>query len=267
MSLESASKDIHAQAAGQSGFSALLALRWLGHDLRLHPSGAVFLPRHGLVLVADAHFGKALSFRRLGVPVPQGTTQATLDKLDALLAQTQASGVVFLGDFLHSAHVQQAAHASHGSAEKSSRNETLSALAAWRERNPDIRLTLVRGNHDSRAGDPPADLRFQVVDEPWVLPSQALPGESGSLPLALCHHPQPLANAAVLAGHWHPCTVLRGRAHERLRLPCFWLTAASAGNGLGILPAFGSFTGMHPIARQSGDRLFAVAGQSVRELP
>ena len=27
----------------------------------------------GLLLVADVHFGKAASFRRLGVPVPQGT--------------------------------------------------------------------------------------------------------------------------------------------------------------------------------------------------
>lgn len=247
----------------QGGSAALLALRWLGHDLQLHPSGAIYLPRHGLVLVADAHFGKALSFRRLGVPVPQGTTQATLDKLDALLLETQATGVVFLGDFLHSAHVQT----SVSSTENEGRNATLSALYAWRERNPDIRLTLVRGNHDSRAGDPPAALGLQVVNEPWVLPSQALPGESGSLPLALCHHPQQLANAAVLAGHWHPCTILHGRAHQRLRLPCFWLTAASAASGLGILPAFGSFTGMHPIERQLGDRVFAVAGQSVRELP
>ncbi len=57
------------------------------------PERALWLPDAGLLLVADAHIGKAQSFRRLGVPVPEGTTAGTLArldaaKLDAVLEQT-----------------------------------------------------------------------------------------------------------------------------------------------------------------------------------
>jgi uncharacterized protein len=34
-----------------------------------------------------------------------------------------------------------------------------------------------------------------------------------------------------------------------------------------VLPAFGSFTGMHPIRVAAGDRVFAVADDQVSEVP
>ena len=74
-----------------------------GALLRLLPQRAALLPDHGTLLVADAHIGKAVSFRRLGVPVPHGTTAENLARLDDLLAATAARRIVFLGDLLHSA--------------------------------------------------------------------------------------------------------------------------------------------------------------------
>lgn len=219
---------------------------WLaGEPVVLHASGAIFLPSQGALLVADAHFGKAVSFRRLGVPVPRGTTTETLDRLSALVAETGARRIVFLGDFLHSAR-------SHAPG-------TLAALARWRGEQAGLQLMLVRGNHDERAGDPPASLRIEVVDEPLALG-----------PFALCHYPRPLADRYVLAGHWHPCISVKGRAFERLRLPCFWFgddSGSLPGSGVGVLPAFGAFTGMHRIEPRAGDRIFPVAGNVVRAIP
>jgi uncharacterized protein len=256
----------------------VLPITLFGHAAVLHPSGALELPTLRTLLVADAHFGKSSSFRALGVPVPSGTTTENLNVLSQLLATTQAQRIIFLGDFLHSAR----AHAA----------STQGAIAAWRAQHADITLTLVRGNHDAHAGDPPAALQIDMVDEPLLLqaaestaaasnpsidpptiasiitPSTRLPG-----PLALCHHPQQIAGAYVLAGHWHPCITVQGRGRDRLRLPCFWL-GDEAAHAVGILPAFGSFTGMHPIDRREGlangtgrDRVFAVAGDAVRALP
>lgn len=213
--------------------------------MALLPCGALYLPDSSALLVADAHFGKAASFRQRGVPVPQGTTTETLTRLSRALAQTNAAHLVFLGDFLHSAD----AHAA----------PTQQALMEWRGQFAQLAITLVRGNHDNRAGDPPASLGLQVVDEPFVLPG-------AKTPLALCHHPQTVAGAYVLAGHDHPCVVLRGAGKDRLRLPCFVLGDVAT-NAVGVLPAFGSFTGMHPLARRAGDRVFAVAGSTVREVP
>jgi DNA ligase-associated metallophosphoesterase len=222
----------------------LLTTRLAGQPISLHPSGAAFLPAYSTVLIADAHFGKAVSFRKLGVPVPQGTTSETLAGLTQLLGETGAQRIVFLGDFLHSARAHAPA--------------TLAAIARWRDAHAALPITLVRGNHDDRAGDPPAALNIEVVNEPLQLG-----------PFALCHHPRPRQGAYVIAGHWHPCISIRGRAFERLRLPCFWLgddTGALPDNAVGVLPAFGSFTGMHRIKPRAGDRIFPVADQTVREI-
>lgn len=208
-----------------------------GQPLALLPDKAAYLPTSHTLLVADAHIGKAVSFRRLGVPVPRGTTSETLAGLTRLVESLAARRIVFLGDFLHSAH----AHAA----------STLGAVARWRARHPALELVLVRGNHDDHAGDPPVAWRFTVVDEPLA--------EGG---LALCHHPAPVAGAYVLAGHLHPCVSLAGRAKDRLRLPCFHF-----GERVGVLPAFGAFTGMHAIHPGTGERVFVVADERVTELP
>ena len=208
-----------------------------GQRLQLLPERAAFLPDHQTLLVADAHIGKAQSFRRLGVPVPGGTTAAALRRLSHAIARTQAQRVVFLGDLLHSA--------------KGRAPDTFAAVAAWRATHDALELTLVRGNHDLHAGDPPPDWRVACVADPLLLG-----------PLALAHHPQPLPGHYVLAGHVHPAVVLGGGRHGRLRLPCFHF-----GSGLGVLPAFGEFTGMHALPRLTTDRVYVVAGDEVRALP
>jgi uncharacterized protein len=207
-----------------------------GSRVQLLPQRAAFVPEHGMLLVADAHVGKATSFRRLGVPVPEATTGDTLDRLGALVAATGPTRVVFLGDLLHSARGRAPA--------------TLEAFKRWRDEHAALGLTLVRGNHDDRAGDPPADWGVACVDEPWHLGG-----------LALAHHPQPVGGAYVLAGHLHPCAWVGGRAHDRLRLPCFHLGAQ-----VGVLPAFGAFTGMHAVQAAPGDRIFVTTGDELRAL-
>ena len=204
-----------------------------GRTLTLLADKAAFLPASRTLLVADAHIGKAVTFRALGVPVPRGTTSETLSVLSALIASWRARRVVFLGDFLHSAHAHAPA--------------TLGAVARWRRAHAALEIVLVRGNHDDRAGDPPPGLGMRVVDEPFELDG-----------FALCHHPRPRRGAYVLAGHLHPCVSLGGRAFDHLRLPCFWF-----GDAVGVLPAFGAFTGMHPIRAGASDRVFPIADGAV----
>lgn len=224
------------------GLSALstpaqrVRLRVGGELLELWPERVILLPERGLLLAADVHVGKAQAFRALGVPVPAGTTDDTLARLSALIDASGACELALLGDFLHSAHVQSAP-------------ATLAALRRWRERHAAVAMRLVRGNHDARAGDPPAELDIDVVDEPW-------PVGNG---LGLAHHPRAAPGRYVLAGHLHPCVRLGGRAGDRLRLPCFHF-----GDEVGVLPAFGAFTGMHPIERSERDRVYAIAGDLVR---
>jgi len=203
-----------------------------GEDVLLLAQKALYWPRERMLLIADIHFGKAASFRALGIPVPRGTTTENLQALDALLAAHDVAHILFLGDFLHA----KAAHAS----------STLQAMLAWRARHPDLRLTLVRGNHDKHAGDPSAQLGLTMVDEPYTVG-----------PFAFCHHPDLAADGYVLAGHVHPVYRLRS-GRESMRLPCFLVGPRCA-----VLPSFGAFTGGHEIEPGPGDRLFLAVEDTI----
>ena len=198
---------------------------------------ALYWPERQILCVADAHFGKAAAYRALGQPVPQGTTGNNLVRLDALLAAYPARQVVFLGDFFHARSAQTPS--------------IVSALQLWRQRHPQLACTLVRGNHDLRAGDPPASLRFDVVDEPLLLD-----------PFALRHTPTPYAGHHVIAGHVHPVFHLGGKGHQHLRLPCF-----HAGGEVTVLPSFGDFTGGHPVHGGPGKRIFVTDGSGLWPVP
>lgn len=210
-----------------------LAIEYAGETLLLLADKAIYWPQQRTLLVADLHIGKAASYRALHQPVPRGTTEATLARLDQLLARYACNRLVVLGDFLHARTARAAG--------------TLAALAAWRTRHCELEIVLVRGNHDRHAGDPPAELGITVHEEPWLLG-----------PFALCHEPEPHASHAVLAGHVHPAYVLRGRARQRLRLPCFVIGAQVA-----VLPAFGEFTGGWNVAPQAGTRMFLTGADRV----
>lgn len=210
-----------------------------GTTLWLLPQRAVWWPAARTAFVADVHFGKAATFRRAGQPVPHGTTADNLARLDAVLAVTGAQHLVFLGDFLH--------------ARSGAADALWSQLLPWRERHAAVRMTLVRGNHDLHAGDPPQTLDIALVDEPWR-------PEEGAEVMA-CHHPQTVVGSTVLAGHWHPTATLRGLARDSVKVPCFALNP-----GLLVLPAFGAFTGGSTQPEPRNTRRFAVVADRVAEL-
>jgi len=222
--------------------SSMIEIEICAERLQLLPTRAVHWPHKQALIVADVHLGKAATFQHFGVPVPdgvgQGSTRDDLARLSVALAQTQARSLYILGDLLHAA--------------KGRAEHVLDLTREWRDRHRDVAMTLVRGNHDSRAGDPPEDWRIECVDEPFQ-----------HAPFVLCHHP----GAGVgqggyeLAGHLHPGVTLTGRGRQRERLASFIFGEQAA-----LLPAFGSFTGLASVPRNAGDRVFVVAGEKVLAL-
>lgn len=79
-----------------------------GTELWLLADKAIWWPQQQALLIADIHIGKAAAYRALGQPVPQGTTAANLQRLDALLQRFACRQLIFLGDFLHApAHARR----------------------------------------------------------------------------------------------------------------------------------------------------------------
>lgn len=208
-----------------------------GHALVLSAACAAFDPVLRSLYIADAHFGKDAVFRARGIPVPVGSTQESLARLDTLITAHQPTSIVFLGDLLHA----REAHS----------DELLTALHDWRTTHAALRLVLVEGNHDKHAGALPRTLLIDIKTEPFL-----------QGPWALCHHPQTVENAYVLAGHIHPVFRLTTRI-DSARLPCFRFGARA-----GVLPAFGAFTGGYEVnAEVEDDSVYVVAGSSVYEMP
>src|SRR4051812_34061467 len=119
-----------------------VTLEILGEPVVLMPEHALWLPQRRTLLVADAHFGKAATFRAGGIFVPRGTTVTTLARLDAALARTDAMRVVFLGDLLH--------------AREGRSPETLRLVAEWRAARGAGGVGLGRGKHHPPGRGPPA---------------------------------------------------------------------------------------------------------------
>ena len=103
---------------GDDGLRGTCELIVAGERVVLLPEHALWWPSQRAVFVADLHWGKAAAFRAAHVPVPTGTTGADLRRLSAVLARTQATQIVVLGDLLH---------AKHGRHE-----DTFAQIALWR---------------------------------------------------------------------------------------------------------------------------------------
>ena len=124
--------------------------------------------------------------------------------------------------------------------------QTEAKFGAWRESHSGLDLVLVRGNHDAHAGDPCADWRIDCIDEGAAFG-----------PFIANHHPEPARGGYVLAGHIHPAVRLSDEGGS-FKLPCFWFSRK-----VGVLPAFGAFTGTAVVRPREGDQVYVIADDEV----
>ena len=203
--------------------------------MELRPERALYWPEGGALAVADLHWGKPESFHHFGIPMPSGVLEDDLARLSAALHATGARRLLLVGDLIHS--------------RQGITPDVIERIAAWRKRH-EVEMVLIRGNHDRHLPRlPPA----------WWI--QEVESHLDEGPFRFAHHPEPAPGRYVCAGHLHP-TVRLDSGADRLRLPCFHLSPH-----VGVLPAFSAFTGGQDMHARAGERLFAVAGDRVVELP
>lgn len=228
---------LHDAAIASDAKAGMLEVVLCNERVQLLAQRAMFWPRERALFVADIHLGKAASFRAGGVPVPRGATATDLQRLTDVIARTHAQSLYVLGDFLHAA---------------AGRVDALdTAFMTWRAAHSHVALTLVRGNHDAKAGDPPARWNVAVVTEPHPV-----------APFLLCHLPLDPTTGYALCGHVHPGAWVSGAGYESVRLPCFVL-----GRRRALLPAFGRFTGLATVQPKTDERVIGIAGERLFALP
>ncbi len=209
-----------------------------GHTLQLLAEKAVWCEAAAALFVADVHLGKTATFRREGIPLPEGGTEADLDRLGELVERYQPRQLTVLGDLVH--------------ARQGVEGHVTESFSRWRERFASLELLLIRGNHDRRLRDWPERWRLQIQAEPFLCQG-----------LELRHYPTDDETATPwLAGHLHPSVRVRLSGRESFTAPAFHRHV----NGL-TLPAFGSFTGTARGKPGAGGSVYAVVGESVLEIP
>lgn len=206
-----------------------------GQSWLLLPERAVLWQEEQALILADLHAGKAQHFRKQGIAVPSQAGEEDLLRLDMLIRRHSPRSLLLLGDLTHSRY-----------------NRAWELLAQQLADFPGSKI-LVRGNHDllPQALYEACGLHVAAHALDWgpfrFMHEVAQPGEGGPY---------------RVGGHVHPGVRLEGKGRQWLRLPCFLFDSGSA-----LLPAFGSFTGLHVLERQPGQRFFAIAGGQVIPLP
>jgi DNA ligase-associated metallophosphoesterase len=208
----------------------------LGQHLILIPDRALFWREEKLLIVADPHFGKGQTFRENGIPVPGGTTAGDLKRLSCLMDQLNPKRLLVLGDLIHDRIDNPV--------------EFNRLIDRWRRRHKEVLFLLATGNHDLRAGEPPAQFRFDQVASEILID-----------PFIFSHKPKPNSSVYGIAGHLHPAVTVTGKGRLKETLPCFCFSPRSA-----LMPSFGSFTGNQVIRPTIDDGIYVTAGEEVLEI-
>jgi uncharacterized protein len=203
----------------------------LDEQIVLFPQKALFWKKYEILIIADVHFGKINHFRKAGIAVPQKANDKNLEQLVELILLTEPRRVVFLGDLFHS----------HYNPEWEVFGELVKYFGQ-------VSFELVIGNHDI------------MSDHQYIRKGIVLHEELRLGPFLFTHHPleELDGNLYNIAGHLHPGVVLRGKGRQALTLPCFLFGAHQ-----GLLPAFGSFTGLARISPKKDDKIFVVADDKI----
>jgi DNA ligase-associated metallophosphoesterase len=210
-------------------------------NVLLLPGRAALLPSSRTLLVADLHLGKAATFRRAGIPVPEGSAQRDLERLAQLVREHDVRRLVVLGDLFH--------------AKGGCTPQVFAEFAALRAQMADTEVVLVLGNHDRAVGRLPASLGIDAC-----LPSLDEP------PFHFVHEPAtgvaaPDRHLFTVAGHLHPTVSIRSPSGDRLADRCFVADTAVL-----VLPAFGSFTGGHRVEPAEGMRFWIARDDGVADV-
>lgn len=202
-----------------------------GENLILDKDRAIYWGAQKMLIISDLHLGKGAHFRKAGIQVPNTITDTDLDTLALLLAKYKPAILLVTGDMFH--HQM---------------NSEVETFKIWRSEFPELRVLLIKGNHDLLKEADYAGLSIEIYTKEYLC-----------APFRFVHDQPKVFDAYYnITGHIHPGVTIYGKARQKLRLPCFYF-----GKTCAILPAFSVFTGLSKIHSEEGDQFYAITPQKV----
>jgi DNA ligase-associated metallophosphoesterase len=186
------------------------------------------------LIVSDLHFGKTGHFRKSGIAVPQNIFKEDLQRLVTQIQHYKPEQLLVVGDMFHS-----------------SANKELELFLKWRNDLSQLKIHLVKGNHD-------------ILKEGWYAAANiTVHAKQYSIKEFCFAHDAAQSDCETsslyyFTGHIHPGVVLNGIGKQSLRFPCFYFNHTFA-----ILPAFSRFTGLAAIDKKTSVDVYAIVERSV----
>ena len=197
-----------------------------GEELILSKEKAIYWPAKKTLIISDLHIGKSAHFRKSGIQVPATIGAADLTRLSAEIDCYQPETLLITGDMFH--HTL---------------NSDVALFAAWRQFYPELRVLLIKGNHDTLKAADYTRLNIEVCEKELIL-----------APFRFIHDKPEVSDEFFnITGHIHPGITIYGKARQRLRFPCFYFSKNCA-----VLPAFSAFTGLSKISPEDGAAFYAI---------
>jgi len=195
---------------------------------------SIFWEEQKALIVSDLHFGKTGHFRKSGIPVPQTVYKEDLQRLVLLLNYFNPEQLIVVGDFFHS-------HA----------NTELNWFKKWRNDLSQLKILLVKGNHDILKDTWYKEADIEVIEKELLMP-----------PFLFTHDRCfDRKDVYTFCGHVHPGIYLQGLGRQGIRLPCFYFAKYHC-----ILPAFSRFTGMALIEPDRSENVFAIVENTLVQM-
>ena len=165
------------------------------------------------LILSDLHIGKSAHFQKSGIPIPSSILQEDLFRLSQLIQHFNADKLIVVGDLFHANY-----------------NKDLDEFKVWLSQFPDLKLQLIKGNHDRLKQSVYDDFNIEVHQHKFEINNLKFVHDFVEID----------SNYFTISGHTHPGVFIKGKGRQRIKLPCFQVTQHQL-----ILPAFSLFTGLN----------------------
>jgi uncharacterized protein len=188
-------------------------IQFAGKTLVLTNLSALYIKDVKALVLADIHIGKATHFQKHGIAIPNTVLKNDLNKLETLIHHFNPQKIIVVGDMFHAEN-----------------NSEIQQFKDWKLQFSAVKFILIKGNHDRYYHSIYKDLDVEVIQNELIVEG-----------VTFVHNLEDFkGEGCSISGHLHPGVLVKAKARQRIKLPCFAL-----GNEHLILPAFSEFTGLN----------------------
>lgn len=194
------------------------------HDFILNNQRSMFWPKHQMLILSDLHLGKTAHLRKNGFAIPSYTHSHDIQRLSELIQYYQAQQLIIVGDMIHAKN-----------------NKEVMAWKEFQHENSDLKMILIKGNHDRLSNAFLYDLGVHQIENSFLFDG-----------ILFVHEPISEIEHSTISGHIHPGVQVNLLKNNRKSFPCFALH-----QNILILPAFSLFTGLDTKSLDKNTKYFA----------